>query len=583
MGRSSSTLDTVKVVGWRPSKTVAVWQFGPFPGNPRLGRIKVCVVVSLLLAGGVGLAQTGARFTFIGVSLDEPTRQADHRLTEYLSEKLGVGFAPDELEYEQVIHRLVDWRYQDGPFLARTTPYAYVVSELLGAQVEPLATYLSVATGRPTYHSYFVVNRQAFPAQPTLADLLRFVVERKERARFIFQSQFSTSSYFLPSLFFRSHRIFQMPESTGALTAMTSTKIADASSSTLVELVASGAADVAAVWDGTKAKYEPGGAGYAAAGGRVYFIELPTALPTDLLVCSSSLDPQIKNKLRQAIIAMRGDQIDVGDFRTWKDVNEAPEARQALADLRHVAREAVAPVTVEIQLEPRAGAAANPDMILEAARQAVRLSETEFVLYDQDFHRHVDFRWTLEPIHDGAVRLRSAIPGSDVEDQIFQLSFRDTEDLTARIVSLVQSRLHRVRYVWPFSAGAPIVIRNSAGALAPGTPVTVQRITWIDPERDEYRAGQVFTARIAGASFYRYELVQDDFARAVGADARLDPMSNSGFRVILVRPAREPLLFRVLTSALVALFVLAAASAAWSLFKKPSLRPVSSAAPGRRT
>ena len=336
--------------------------------HERLGGIGVVLAAVLLLATLVGLAQTKARLTFIGVALDAPTRQADRRLMEYLAEKVGAGFAPEELEYEQVIHRLVDWRREEGAFVARTTPYAYVVSELLGAEVEPLSTYVSAITGRTTYHSYFVVNRQAFPTPPSLPDLLRFVTQRKTRAKFIFQSQFSTSSYFLPSLFFRSHRIFQMPESTGPLTAMTATKIADASSSTLVELVASGAADVAAVWDGVKAKYEPGGESYSAAGRRVYFIELPTALPNDLLIGSSSLDPHIKSTLRQAIGAMRGDQIGVGDFRTWQDINAAPDARQALADLRHLAREGVAPVTVEVQRDARADAVANPEMILEAAR-----------------------------------------------------------------------------------------------------------------------------------------------------------------------------------------------------------------------
>jgi ABC-type phosphate/phosphonate transport system substrate-binding protein len=532
------------------------------------------IALAALLPGDTHLSAQGQpRLAFIGVALDAATRQADQRLTEYLYEKVGVTFSRDELEYEQMIERLVKWRPEDGPFLARMTPYAYVVAELLGADVEPLATYVSATTGKTTYRSYFVVQRQAFSAPPELPDLLRFLTQHKTRAKFVYQSQFSTSSFFLPSLYFRDHRIFQMSESMAPLTAISAEKIADASSATLVELVAKGEADVAAVWDGVKARFEPGGSS-AALGQQVYFIALPTPIPNDFLVCGSGLDPAIKNKLRQAIGAMTPDAIDLGDFRTWQNINEATDARLALASLRHDARAGVAPVTVEIQLAERASGQPGAGRLVEAARQAVRLSETEFVLYDADFHRHFDFRWTLEPIHDGAVVLHSTIPGADVDEQSFQLSFRDAEDLTSRIVSVIQSRVHRIRYVWPYSSGAPSVIRDSAFALPAGAPVKVQRITWIDPERNEFREGQVFASHIQQASFYRYELPPEDFKQQAAGE-RFDPMSNAAYRVILVRPAEQRWLFRLLTVALVGCFVLAGASAAWTLFKRPPPRPSS--------
>ena len=179
--------------------------------------------------------------------------------------------------------------------------------------------------------------------------------------------------------------------------------------------------------------------------------------------------------------------------------------------------------------------------------------------------------------------LRSTIPSSDVPVQTFQVSFRSPDDLTARIVSIIHSRMHRIRYVWPFGAGAPIVIRNGAFSFAAGTPVKVQRITWLDPARNAFRAGRMFTARIENTNFYRYQLFQDDFALGAGSDAKLDPMSNAGFRVILVRPADEPLLFRALTIVLVALFVLAGAAAAWSLVVERTPSPAGSSAPGART
>lgn len=161
-------------------------------------------------------------------------------------------------------------------------------------------------------------------------------------------------------------------------------------------------------------------------------------------------------------------------------------------------------------------------------------------------------------------------------EQAFQLSFGSREDLPARIVSRIQSRMHRIRYVWPFSAGAPIVIRDSALTLKPGTAIKVQRITWLDPERNDFRAGQIFQAPVGDVSFFRYELDADTFSRAIGLEGRLDPMSNAAFRVILLGPADEPRLFVVLTYALVGCFVFAGATAGWTLLRKPSARPLSS-------
>ena len=534
------------------------------------------LAVLVLVSGPQTSAQSGQRLAFIGVALDATTRQADQRLTDYLSEKVGIRFAHEELEYAQVIRRLVDWRPEDGPFVARMTPYAYVVAELLGASVEPLATYVSAMTGRTTYRSYFVVNRSAFERPPELPDLLRFLTSRKGRARFVYHSEFSTSSFFLPALFFRSHGVFQMPESTERLTAIVTEKMVDASSSALVERVASGGADVSAVWDGVKAKFELDPASRAS-GQRVYFIELPTAIPNDLLVSASGLDADTKNNLRQAIGAMPSNAIGIGDFRTWQNLNESADARRALGSLRQAARESAARVPIEIQLAT--GAAATGASLIEAVRQAVRLSETEFVLFDADFHGQPDVRWTIEPIHDGAVVLHSAIPGYGVDEQAFQLSFRDDLDLTARIVAVIQLRMHRIRYVWSYSGSAPIVLRDSAFVLPIGAPVRVQRITWIDPERNQFRGGEVFGARVEHASFHRYELAADDFSRPAAGD-RPDPMSNAAYRVVLVRSEDRPWLFRMLTVALVACFVLAGATAGWSMVRRPQGRP--SSAPAQR-
>jgi ABC-type phosphate/phosphonate transport system substrate-binding protein len=511
--------------------------------------------------GAFTRAQAPERMAFIGVEIDSATRQADRRLTDYLYERTGIRFAPEELEYGQAIRRLVDWRGADDPFVARVTPYAYVVAELLGANVDPLATYVSAATNRMTYRSYFVVNRSAFERPPTLPDLLQFL--RGRRARFVYHNEFSTSSFFLPSLFFRSSAVFHMVERTDRLTAMAASKTTDGGSSGLVERVASGAADVAAVWDGVKARFESDPA-LAGIGRQVYFVELPTPIPNDLLVCPAGLDVATKNTLRQAIGAMPDDAIGVGDFKSWRNLTDAADARLALSNLRQVARETRARAPVEIRLAPNAGGASGA--LLEAARQAVRLSETEFVIYDADYHSQPDVRWTLEPIHDEAVILRSAIPGIELDEQVFQLSYRDADDLTARVVSVIQSRLHRIRYVWSYSGSTPIVLRDSAFALPAGSPIRVQRVTWVDPERNQFRAGEVFPSHIARATFHRYDLPEEDFTRPAAGE-RPNPLSNAAYRVILVRPAVRTWLFQSLTGALVLLFVGAGAAAGWSLWR----------------
>ena len=161
----------------------------------------------------------------------------------------------------------------------------YVVAELLGANVEPFATYVSATTDRTTYRSYFVVSEVCVRAGAarTWPDLLQFL--KTKRARFIYHNEFSTSSFFLPSLFFRSRDVFNMAEKTDRLTA-----IAAAEDRGRRQLRVwwngsrKGDADVAAVWDGVKARFESDPA-LAAIGRQVHFIELPTAIPNDLLVC----------------------------------------------------------------------------------------------------------------------------------------------------------------------------------------------------------------------------------------------------------------------------------------------------------
>ena len=435
---------------------------------------------------------------------------------------------------------------------------------MLGADMEILATYVSSTTGATTYNSYFVARTGPAPAQSDPGGRRGLIRSSPDRPRFIYHSLFSTSSFFVPSLHFRANGIFNMPESTESLAAIDASNIDQNSSSALVRAVARGEAEVAAVWDGTRARFvtEAAGSGDAALGRDLAFVRLQSAIPNDFLVCSRWAPPELKEQIRSAIRNMSKEEIGVGDFSTWLDIADASEARAALADLRWQAREQAAPVTVDVRA---AGGRAGAAEMVVAAKHAVRLSGTEFVLFDEDYHEHIDFVWTLEVIHDGAARLSSSIPGTGIEDQVFPISFRDFEDLTRRIVSLVHGRLHRIRYVWPYSGRQPIIIRDSTLAMPSNSEVPVQRVTWLDQERNSFRAGPVFPVRVQRSSLFTHELDTEDFRIKAGADVVLDPMSNVSYRVYQLRTAHPGSIFRLATGALVVLLALAAAAAVGAL------------------
>ena len=170
-------------------------------------------IVALTLAGPATRA-AAENIAFVTVALDDETRAADKALRDYLHDKTQLQFDPMEMEYAAAIQRLAGWKRGSQPYLARMTPYAYVAAEMLGASFEILGTYNSKATGVTTYHSYFVVNRKNFSRpNPGLGDLLAFL--RSRPARFVYHDRFSTSSYFLPALYFRSQRIFATSEASG--------------------------------------------------------------------------------------------------------------------------------------------------------------------------------------------------------------------------------------------------------------------------------------------------------------------------------------------------------------------------------
>jgi ABC-type phosphate/phosphonate transport system substrate-binding protein len=517
--------------------------------------------------------ETGVPIQFIGVTPDDDYEAADKALEDYLQkagrERFEARLRPSD--YHAAIQAVVERKAESGPYVARLTPYAYVVAEIQGAKFETLATYLSQSTQALTYHAYFVVNTRhpgfRFSDQPDLAEVHEFLSSGVRS--FVFHDKFSTSSYFVPLNYFRAHRVFdtEKGQRTGRFTPI-SVRQAGTGSSDLVRMVLAGQADLAAVWDGTKKKFE-GDPQFAS----LRFVRLDAPLPNDLLVCSSSLEPERREKLRAAVSRMtQGSPELAGDFLSWVNLSDASDAREALASLRRGALAQPAPVTVQITWASKGSQATDSHYapFLQAAQQAVRLAGTEFVLFDPDFHRWADVDWKLEIIHDGAIKLTSTVNGNlaaagarAVEPQVFRISFADVEeDLTRRIEAIILTRLHRIRYVWPFENKVPTVLRDVAFSLPPGTPVAVQKITWTDPDRNEFTAGDAFTARVTQADFFKFQLSPESFPKLLTQELDLNPMSNSAYRVVLVRPVSERPIFRYLTVALVVLLVCAAVAAA---------------------
>ena len=161
------------------------------------------------------------------------------------------------MPYGDVIRAFAE-RDSGRGYLARITPYAYVAAEMLGAKLNILAVYQSAATHDTTYHSYFVVRKDIFSKRaqwkeeshkPTLEDVATYLKSfQQEPAKFMYHDRFSTSSYFMPSLYFKAHEVFAMSHSLNPrLIPIEVERLASTSSSDLVRQVIDGKADLVAV------------------------------------------------------------------------------------------------------------------------------------------------------------------------------------------------------------------------------------------------------------------------------------------------------------------------------------------------
>ena len=531
--------------------------------------IPAVAAVVLLLCPGTATAQRALSFSAVAVDAD--SRRADDLLRRYLENVVGVSFVAEEAStYSNVIDYLATRKATDSNYVARVTPYALVAAELLGARVQVLGTYVSRATSATTYRAYLVVRRNQFLHEPELAGLVNQLRAQSRPATFAFHSEFSTSSYFLPAIHFRQNQIFDMSAPTEQATAIRAVRI-NGGTADLVKGVATGQFDVAAVWSGTKASFERTDslARYAS---RVFFVPLPDALPNDLFIASASMDSATVARLRQALATMPPQQISVGAFVTWRSINDAVEAREALANLRWLARAAPAPVTVDVQLAPEAKGRI-PERHLAAARQAVRLAGAEFVNFDRDYHFQQDYVLTLAPGNDGSILLRSRIVGSDRYDQTFQVSFYDDNGLVRSIADLLRNRVHRVRYLWPYRASPPTILRDLDLELAPGTVVEGRMIRWTNPRRNSYSQDARFESSVAVADPSKIELSGQFIAPPDAEGFAFNPMSNISYRVILPRVMPQRPLFRIVSFTILAFLTVAAVAALLELRRLVAVLP----------
>ena len=577
-----------------------------------VGRFTFVVVVASIGAATSSVdadAQTApARFVTVDQGGDE--LGADGVLAARLGAKLLGN--PEQLSYEAVINALLDDARRDNKPLARTggvvarvTPYAFVVAELRGAKVELLATCRSRSTGRTVTNAFMVVPQSSFagPMPPTLdqvLDHLKSLSEGDHPARFIYHNKYSTSSYFFPSLLFRARRVFGLNDRAGNPAGVTTIAVErneSPSSSDLIRAVATqagGRETIASVWNGPRSGFaDPSGKDYAEYGKKVQFVRLPDDLPCDLLVATRKVEGATKDaiiaRLREPQPHGETPGSDVDAWVAWTHV-EAEEARRALSDLRRQAGASTLPVVVDVQ--PNQLSPVDGDL-LDAARLAIRLAGTELVDRSQyfDYYKKSDIRWELERIHDGAVRLtvryeNFRLDNAEVTQQ-FDVSFQASGDLTRRLVSLVHSRLHRIRPVWLYNDSAPTVLRDVDFDVAQRVPF--QEIQWNEPQRNDYRLeGESRVANVEKEETFEIQLARDEFPRRPdNRSLDFEPMGRQGFRVLLMRVTPERALFRALTVAFVVLLVLLAAALAWDAWRwrahprPPTVRPTA-ALPARK-
>jgi ABC-type phosphate/phosphonate transport system substrate-binding protein len=541
--------------------------------RPQLIYIWALALVWSVVFPGTAVSQERTPIQFLSVAPDADTKLADQKLLEYLRHKVPVTFEKQEMGYESSIQTLVDWDPEkQGPLLARVTPYAFVVAEMLGANMEIVGTYLNKSSNSVTGDSYFVVHKD-FGYEKTEAledfarhledpkaqtkDFIEILKQRETPARFVYHSKFSTSSHFLPSLYFKSRGIFSLfTQPKGKQKFITIHSLEPdgiANSSELIPIIKGRQADFAAVRGSVKSKFDTNA--------DLKFIKLPYSMPNDLLIMVkpfNKLIKQIKDQILETLRKMEATDIDEGDILKWEDFNASPKARKSLANLRHLAKTTPHPVVVNIRKSQKENSGID-EKHLEAARQAVRFSGTEMILFDEDYHSAFDVLWTLETRHDQSILLTSTIMDSGLTQE-FSVSYRngDMENLASRISRVIDYKMHRIRYVWPFDDDTARVLRDVDFQIPVGQQLKVQKITWSDFNTNEYTVDTPFNVEVTHSDFHSFQLKGKGFPQKEDGKYGFEPLGNVAYRVFLERTPNAGDTYKLTTKVLIGLLGLAA-------------------------
>jgi len=533
---------------------------------------------------GTAVSQQRTSIQFLSVAPDADTKRADQKLLEYLRQKVPVTFEKQEMGYESAIKTLVDWNSEKrGPLLTRVTPYAFVVAEMLGANMEIMGMYLNKNSNSVTSDSYFVVHkdfgyektesledfaRHLGNQEAQTKDFIKILKQRETPARFVYHSKFSTSSHFLPSLYFKKQGIFSLfTQPKGKQKFITIHTLAPdgvAASSDLIPIIKGGQADFAAVRENVKNKFDTDT--------DLKFIKLPYSTPNDLLVMVkpfNKLIKQIKDQILETIRRMEATDINEGGILKWKDFNASSKARRSLANLRYLAKSTPYPVVINIRKSQKENSGID-EKHLEAARQAVRFSGTEMILFDEDYHSIFDVLWTLETRHDHSILLTSTILDSGLTQE-FSVSYRngDMENLTSRISWVIDHKMHRIRYIWPFDDETPRVLRDVDFQIPVGQRLKVQKITWSDFNTNEYTVDTPFNVEVIQSDFHSFQLKGKGFPQKENGKFGFEPLGNVTYRVFLERTPNVGDSYQITTKIFIGLLGLAALFTLFEVIIKP--------------
>jgi hypothetical protein len=550
----------------------------------RLIYLGVLALAWSVLFPGAAISQQRTPIQFLSVAPDADIKLADQKLLDYLRHKVPVTFEKQEMGYEAAVKTLVDWDPEkQGPLLARVTPYAFVVAEMLGANMEIVGTYLNKKSNSVTNNSYLVAHkdlgyentealedfaRHLNNPDAQTEDFIKILQLRETPARFVYHSKFSASSHFLPSLYFKKQGIFslftQLKGKQKFITIHSLVPEDIASSSELIPIIKGRQADFASIRESVKNKFE--------ADKDLKFIQLPYSTPNDLLVMVkpfNKLIKQIKDQILETIRRMETTDIDEGDILKWEDFNASPKARKSLANLRHLAKTTPHPVVINIRKSQKEKSGID-EKHLEAARQAVRFSGTEMVLFDEDYHSIFDVLWTLETRHDQSILLTSTILDSGLTQE-FSVSYRngDMENLASRISWVIDHKMHRIRYVWPFDDKIPRVLRDVDFQIPVGQQLKVQKITWSDFNTNEYTVDTPFNVEVTRSDFHSFQLKGKGFSQKEDGKFGFEPLGNVAYRVFLERIPNAGETYKLTTKILIGLFGLAALFSLVEVIIKP--------------